>query len=494
MKSEKILVAAIIVSFLVVMPVSAQWGTPTQLTFNTARDVWPSISGDGNKIAFSSNVGGVYEIYVINSDGSGLTQVTDNFVVEGSPSISGDGGKIAFLSEIDNADFEIFVINSDGSDLTQLTDNTVDDWHPSISGDGNKIAFTSGGDIYVVSYTTANQPPVADDQSVSTDEDTSVAITLTASDVDGDSLTYSIVSGPLHGELTDIASDDTVTYTPDADYSGADSFTFMANDGQVDSSIATVSSTVTPVNDAPMDVSITATTEPIQVGTGTVDASAVFTDPDISDTHIAVWYWGDDSTDEVTVTDGSRSVAGSHTYDTPGVYTITLTVTDNDNAIGEGSFHYVVVYDPEGGFVTGGGWINSPAGAYAPDPDLTGKANFGFVSKYKKGATEPTGETEFQFKVADLNFHSDTYDWLVIAGAQAKYKGTGTINGEGDYGFMLSAIDEDLTPSTDVDLFRIKIWDKNNDEVVYDNQMGEGDDADPTTAIAGGSIQIHKSK
>ena len=57
---------------------------------------------------------------------------------------------------------------------------------------------------------------------------------------------------------------------------------------------------------------------------------------------------------------------------------------------------------------------------------------------------------------------------------------------------MITAVDEALTPSTDVDLFRIKIWDKdNNDEVVYDNQMGDPEDSDPTTGIGGGSIVIH---
>jgi hypothetical protein len=60
---------------------------------------------------------------------------------------------------------------------------------------------------------------------------------------------------------------------------------------------------------------------------------------------------------------------------------------------------------------------------------------------------------------------------------------------------MISAIDEKLTPSTDVDLFRIKIWDKDDgDTVVYDNQMDAGDGEDPTTAIGGGSIVIHKAK
>jgi hypothetical protein len=123
---------------------------------------------------------------------------------------------------------------------------------------------------------------------------------------------------------------------------------------------------------------------------------------------------------------------------------------------------------------------------------LTGKANFGFVSKYQQGAQTPTGNTQFRFKTGDLNFHSDSYEWLVVAVYRAQYKGVGTINGSGNYGFKLFAIDANLTPSTSIDLFRIKIWDKDNgDAVVYDNEVGSDEDADPTTEIGGGSIMIH---
>ena len=73
-----------------------------------------------------------------------------------------------------------------------------------------------------------------------------------------------------------------------------------------------------------------------------------------------------------------------------------------------------------------------------------GKANFGFVSKYKKGASVPTGKTEFNFKAGDLNFHSDSYQWLVVTqdGTNAQFKGSGTINGDLDqngesYNFMI---------------------------------------------------------
>ena len=251
--------------------------------------------------------------------------------------------------------------------------------------------------------------------------------------------------------------------------------------------------TITIANESPTVGPITAPIDPVEVNT-TITANADFTDPGVLDTHTADWSWGDGETSAGTVDeiDGSGSVTGGHAYTEAGVYTIILTVTDKDGDSGESIFQYVVIYDPDGGFVTGGGWIDSPEGAYAPDQTLTGKAIFGFVSKYKKGADIPTGQTEFQFKVADLNFQSTSYQWLVIAGPQAKFKGDGAINGEGEYGFMLTAIDGAINGGGGVDKFRIKIWDKATGAIVYDNQIDAPDDADPTTVLGGGSIVIHK--
>jgi len=101
-----------------------------------------------------------------------------------------------------------------------------------------------------ITVTPVNDPPVANLQAVTTAEDTSVGITLTASDVDGDTLTYVIVSGPAHGTLS--GSVPVLTYTPTENYHGTDAFTFKVSDGQVDSNVATVSITITPVNDPPM--------------------------------------------------------------------------------------------------------------------------------------------------------------------------------------------------------------------------------------------------
>ncbi|MFC2016680.1 DUF4838 domain-containing protein, partial [Chloroflexota bacterium] len=95
-----------------------------------------------------------------------------------------------------------------------------------------------------------NDPPVADDQSLGTDEDTLLSVTLTASDVDNDPLTFSVVSGPTHGTLS--GAPPNLTYTPDANYSILDSFTFKANDGVANSNTATVSIAISPNNDPPV--------------------------------------------------------------------------------------------------------------------------------------------------------------------------------------------------------------------------------------------------
>lgn len=244
------------------------------------------------------------------------------------------------------------------------------------------------------------------------------------------------------------------------------------------------------INTPPVLQEISASLDPVSVGTP-IDVSATFSDPDEKDSWTALWEWGDGEFSEGSISD--FTILGNHSYDLPGVYTLTVTVTDSYGASDTMSFQYIVVYDPDGGFVTGGGWIYSPAGAYVLDESLEGKATFGFVSKYKKGTTIPDGQTHFTFTVADFNFHSSSYDWLVIAWSKAIYKGVGTINGMGEYKFMISAIDGDRL-GDQPDKFRIKIWaDVDGEEqLVYDNQLGADIGEDPTTVLGGGSIVIHK--
>jgi hypothetical protein len=196
---------------------------------------------------------------------------------------------------------------------------------------------------------------------------------------------------------------------------------------------------------------------------------------------------GGSNWDSMIAADGSfdgpiEDVTLPSTAGPPAVQEVCAEGTDMAGNTGPEECIFLVIYDPNGGFVSGGGWFVSPMGAYAPDTSLTGKANFGFVSKYKKGAEVPTGQTEFQFHVANLNFHSSSYDWLVVTGGNyAKFKGLGTINGEGEYNFMIWAGDDTE------DTFRIKIWLEDEftavETVIYDNGFDQ--------PISGGSIVIH---
>ena len=172
---------------------------------------------------------------------------------------------------------------------------------------------------------------------------------------------------------------------------------------------------------------------PLPVGSS-VTIQADFTDAGAGDTHTCSISWDDggaNSIGAVIETNGSGTCTSPHIYNQAGVYTVTVTVTDDDGGADAKTFEFVVIYDPNAGFVTGGGWIVSPLGAYIADPTLSGKATFGFVSKYQKGAKVPSGNTEFQFHAAKFNFKSTSYDWLVIAGAKAQYKGIGTVGGDG---------------------------------------------------------------
>jgi len=113
--------------------------------------------------------------------------------------------------------------------------------------------YAGNSDSQLFTYTVIGPPnhaPVAYPQQVTTAEDTAKDIVLSGSDQDGDPITFLVVTSPTHGILGGIAPN--LVYTPTANYNGNDGFTFVANDGQVDSEPAEVSIEISPVNDAPV--------------------------------------------------------------------------------------------------------------------------------------------------------------------------------------------------------------------------------------------------
>jgi probable HAF family extracellular repeat protein len=255
-------------------------------------------------------------------------------------------------------------------------------------------------------------------------------------------------------------------------------------------------------NASPVVTAIALPAAPVQVGTS-VSVTALFTDANIGDLHTASMSWDDGASSSLTVseTSGSGNASGSHIYAAPDVYTVQVIVNDGDLAGTRSSSDdqpaYIVVYDPTSGFVTGSGWIDSPTGSCqwggcAADGSTIGKATFGFVSRYKAGASIPTGNTEFHFKAGGLAFRSTSYQWLVVAGARAQFKGEGEIAGStGTYGFLLTAVDGALDGGG-ADRFRLKIWDTATGTILYDNKMGLADGSAEATVLGAGSIVIHK--
>ncbi|MGQ0606927.1 MAG: ExeM/NucH family extracellular endonuclease [Chloroflexota bacterium] len=124
--------------------------------------------------------------------------------------------------------------------------------------------------------------------------------------------------------------------------------------------------------------------------------------------------------------------------------------------------------------VTGGGRITTDAGI----------ASFELSVQYAGPSIAPSGETSFT--LPGLAFASTRYDWLVadVDGAAARYSGSGTVNGEAGYSFLVAVTDQP-------DRLRMKIWDEESGEVLFDNQAGDPDDAAASEPIRNGQITVH---
>ncbi|WP_336790231.1 Ig-like domain-containing protein [Paenibacillus sp. MMO-177] len=140
------------------------------------------------------------------------------------------------------------VINSDGT--YTYTPNHNYSGSDSFTFKANDGELDSAPATVSITINEVNEAPVAQNGTLQTEEDKPLNGSVHATDGDGDTLHYSVVSQPAHGQLT-LNTDGTFTYTPDANYNGPDSFTFKANDGSADSNTASVNIAVTPVNDAP---------------------------------------------------------------------------------------------------------------------------------------------------------------------------------------------------------------------------------------------------
>ena len=188
------------------------------------------------------------------------------------------------------------LVSYDGTQMIDVTDSSFDSRAPYASGGITAELYTYNtaykmnvDNVVVSSLTPVNQPPVANNDAYSVVSGTTLTVTgpgvlSNDTDANGNSLTAVLATGPTHGTLN-LNANGGFTYTPIASFSGTDSFTYMANNSQANSGVATVNITVTaPVNQPPV-VSLTSPasgttfTDPATV---TLTASASDTDGSIS--------------------------------------------------------------------------------------------------------------------------------------------------------------------------------------------------------------------
>ncbi|HSP14203.1 MAG TPA: DNA/RNA non-specific endonuclease [Thermoanaerobaculia bacterium] len=258
-------------------------------------------------------------------------------------------------------------------------------------------------------------------------------------------------------------------FTPDDNGTYAISLLVKDHAGARDTRSQTVSVTNVP----PVITAISGPNSTLQPG-APATITVFYGDMGTADTQTAAFNWDDGSTSLTPCAAGVCTA--SHSFAGAGVYGVIIVVADDDGGIATANFDYIIVTDANAGSITGGGFVNGSSG----------KTSFGFNSAYQKGP-KPEGNVEVQVQKNNFNFHGDSMDWLVVAGSRAQIGGTGTVNGSGNYGYVLTAVD------SDADQFRIRIWDKTTGATVYDNVPGAPDDIDAANPqpIGGGSIVIH---
>ena len=281
----------------------------------------------------------------------------------------------------------------------------------------------------------SNLLPVAEPHSVTTVEDTPVEIRLMGSDPDSDPLAYSMITDPSQGSLKGTAPN--LTYTPNPNFNGSDSFTFKINDGAADSAPATVSIMVSSVNDPPVANDDTATT---REDTPVVTIDVLANDADVDNVGRYLYL------DTFSVTAVSQGTNGSVTINPDN----TLTYSPNANFSGSDTFTYTIS-DNKG--LTDTAKVNVTVNMVNDAPRFTSApvttATVGALYTYDVDSADPdAGDTltySLTAKPADMTINSTT--------GLIQWKPTKV----GDNKVAVKVADSNSTPALDSQSFTIKV-------------------------------------
>jgi VCBS repeat-containing protein len=338
------------------------------------------------------------------------------------------------------------------------------------------VTATDGGglgasDSFILAITPVNDAPVLASSSATGDEDTVIAGTLTATDVDSATLTYALVTGPTNGTLTLNAATGAYAYTPNANYNGSDSFSVVANDGELNSAAATVTLTITAVNDAPIvaapvtldpvleDNSITITTAQLLAGASDVDGDTLSivnltaSSGSLVDNGNGSWTFTPSSNDDTSVnftysvSDGSVSVPQTATLDITPVNDAPVVATPlaNQSAVEDTAVSFTL-----------------PAGSFTDIDD----AALTLSATLSDGAALPS--------------------WLSFDAATGSFAGTPPLNFTGDLSVRVTATDAGTLSASST--FNLVITPVNDAAVAADGSATGNEDTAITGSVSASDV------
>lgn len=441
---------------------------------------------------------------VADAGAEALTAGEGAFVtLDGGASSDPDGGTLAYR----------WISDTSGLECEPSHEPVCSFTAPAVDSGGLTVTFTlevtdddnmTSSAVVVVTVTNNLHPPTAsvDPSALSVVSGESFTVQGAGYDEDG-----SITKAWTRGDGTIVGTDYRLTLR--APYVSEPTsfvylFTVTDNDGLTATAVATV--TVQPPtgwNEPPEVESVQTTALPVRVGepftsTATVSDDALGTAPPT-----VTWTWSDGTewTDTAPVPAAGSVPVWTSTVeryaDQADVYTVTVQAKDSRDALSDPKAcdRYVVVYDPEGGFVSGGGTVPSPAGALNGS-EAAGQATFGFTAKYHRDTLAPEGTLNFKLPSAGIEFRAESYEWLTVTGARARIRGVGTLateSGPKACRFLLSVNDGKRRGGGGGHKFRLKIWDQSTNAVVYDNQWSSRSELDlPVQPLSGGTIVVQE--
>jgi hypothetical protein len=303
-------------------------------------------ASDGSLFSHSNTTGAKIFININNSAPITTDYAVNNAVEDTNYQIdvvttdnSATGTKI--VTDAEGNSLTISIV-SQGSNGTASVSGNVITYAPNANFNGtDSITYkvndgTSDSNTSTITYTVAavNDAPTTSAVSASTDEDTAKNITLSGADVEGSSLTYSIVSDASNGSTS--LSGSTVTYTPSANFNGTDTFTYKANDGTDDSNTSTATITIAAVNDAPTTSAVSAST------TANMAKDITLSGADVEGSSLTYSIVSD-------VSNGSTSLSGSTVTYTPSTNysgTDTFTYKANDGTVDSNTSTVTITVNP----------------------------------------------------------------------------------------------------------------------------------------------------